>query len=192
MAPAPEVVEDLALSRLERLRRRIREKELANIPAEAPEAQQARKRVLEHQLDDAEAPRKVRLQAGPAATSRSGAISSTSTVATPSSLMVAPRETSQTGSSCSMATLPPSTTGDHTMRITGPIMWCDRCGHYSQVRSYRLSATCPGPPVHHAGRARLTRLRGNLHPVTSAPLLALARPLTATDLTGDGTKRRGA
>ncbi len=54
----------------------------------------------------------------------------------------------------------------HDLRITGPMIWCNRCGRYASQRLRRaLKAECAGVATA-AYATRLSRLRAGLHPLT--------------------------
>lgn len=59
----------------------------------------------------------------------------------------------------------------HALRITGPIIFCDRCGRYATRRVGKaLKASCSGQAAG-AYCTRLARLRSGLHPLTALPLV---------------------
>ncbi len=58
----------------------------------------------------------------------------------------------------------------HTLVITGPIVWCARCGRYAARRVGRaLKSRCTGSAAG-AYAHRLARLRQSKHPITGADL----------------------
>jgi len=58
------------------------------------------------------------------------------------------------------------TRGSHRHRLTGDVVWCDRCGAYASVRAQGLAKACPGRPHDAAAMSRRDALRRGLHPVT--------------------------
>ncbi len=59
----------------------------------------------------------------------------------------------------------------HALRITGPVIYCEKCGRYATRRIGRaLKNACVGFASGAYG-ARLARLRTGLHPITSVPLV---------------------
>jgi hypothetical protein len=60
--------------------------------------------------------------------------------------------------------------GEHSLLLTGPLIWCVRCGYYA-IRRYGtgLQRSCLGKPTP-GNEVRLERLRRHLHPVTGHPL----------------------
>ncbi len=59
----------------------------------------------------------------------------------------------------------------HALMVTGPVIWCNRCGRYAARRLGKaLKATCPGT-AEAAYATRLSRLRDGLHPLTGQPLV---------------------
>ncbi len=59
----------------------------------------------------------------------------------------------------------------HRLMITGPIIWCDRCGRYATRRLGRaLKAACCGNATG-AYATRLSRLRRGLHPLENVPVV---------------------
>ncbi len=59
----------------------------------------------------------------------------------------------------------------HTLVMTGPIIWCARCGRYAALRVGRaLRAQCVGVATG-AYATRLARLRSGRHPLTGASLM---------------------
>ena len=64
----------------------------------------------------------------------------------------------------------------HAFRMNGDLVWCRRCGCYSQHRVLRLAGPCrPARVQEHSGfKRRLDSLRAGRHPVTRRPLPALA------------------
>ncbi len=60
----------------------------------------------------------------------------------------------------------------HRLVITGPLIWCERCGRYASRRVGRaLKGGCVGEATG-AYATRLRRMREGLHPLTGAALLA--------------------
>ncbi len=59
----------------------------------------------------------------------------------------------------------------HALRITGPVIYCDKCGRYATKRIGRALKNECGGQAKGIYVARLTRLRSGLHPITKAPLL---------------------
>ncbi len=59
----------------------------------------------------------------------------------------------------------------HTLVMTGPIIWCARCGRYVAPRAGRaLRAQCVGAATG-AYATRLAKLRQSRHPLTGAALM---------------------
>ncbi len=59
----------------------------------------------------------------------------------------------------------------HSLRITGPMIWCSRCGRYALQRVGRsLKSACKGEAVG-AYLTRLARLREGRHPLKNTPLI---------------------
>ena len=78
----------------------------------------------------------------------------------------------------------------HRVRVTGEVVWCDKCAAYALVRMRLLARECPRRPADAAARARREALRAGRHPVTGEELEAswgAAAVLPAPDLaTADG------
>ncbi len=59
----------------------------------------------------------------------------------------------------------------HTLHITGPVIWCSKCGRYALRRVRRsLRSSCVGQALGAYG-TRLARLREGRHPLTNASLI---------------------
>ncbi len=59
----------------------------------------------------------------------------------------------------------------HVLRITGPIIWCNRCGRYAMRRLRRsLKNKCVGEATA-AYATRLARLRAGRHPLTNVEVV---------------------
>ncbi len=59
----------------------------------------------------------------------------------------------------------------HSLFITGPVIWCGRCGRYAMRRLRRtLRNACVGE-ARAAYATRLARLRAGLHPLSGEQLV---------------------
>ncbi len=65
----------------------------------------------------------------------------------------------------------------HWIRVTGDVIWCNRCGSYASTRGRGLAQACRGRPADASAAARLTALRSGYHPVTGCVLSVVAAPM---------------
>jgi hypothetical protein len=63
--------------------------------------------------------------------------------------------------------------GGHARRLTGPLLWCERCGAYADRCARGLTRPCAKWPANAAAEARRDRLRQRLHPITGEYLAAV-------------------
>ena len=61
-------------------------------------------------------------------------------------------------------------TSGHVLFLSGQLVWCERCGCYSDTRVKGLLKKCPGPPSDRGRQAILRGLLAGNHPSDKAPL----------------------
>ena len=54
----------------------------------------------------------------------------------------------------------------HCLRLTGSLVWCDRCGSYAKERFKSLKVQCSGPQHAKSKAGQLAQLRRGRHPLT--------------------------
>ena len=54
----------------------------------------------------------------------------------------------------------------HRLKLTGCLVWCDRCGAYAQERFKDLKRPCDGPQQAKSRAGQLAQLRKGRHPLT--------------------------
>jgi hypothetical protein len=79
--------------------------------------------------------------------------------------------------------------GGHARRLTGPVLWCERCGAYADRCARGLTRPCAQWPANAAAEARRERLRRRLHPVTGEYLadVTVVEPSSFLEAAGAGT-----
>jgi len=60
----------------------------------------------------------------------------------------------------------------HRLWKSGPVVWCQRCGAYAEVRCRELRHPCKGPAEGGPRAGQLARLKSGRHPLTGVELAA--------------------
>ena len=67
----------------------------------------------------------------------------------------------------------------HQLRVSGDVVWCDRCGAYASERGRDLANRCSRRPKNRSASTRLDALRRGLHPVSGDRLVTESVELPA-------------
>ena len=71
----------------------------------------------------------------------------------------------------------PEATGGHLLFVSDGVLWCNKCGAYSEGRVQLLKAPCKGP-----NEARVRLIDGGKHPATGRPFQSVTRRARPRDL----------
>ena len=138
------------------------EKELHSLKGSGSDAagQEARKRVLEFQLDEQKGPKRGRKEVPSGGLSEAPSVGQTSALCPPAEL-------------AAKRPLQREYAAGHLLFRTGDLLWCGSCGAYAEKRVLKLGRCCPRVALGIAAH-RLALLHSGRHPQTYVQLGAAA------------------